>query len=213
MKSNLLKKLEKAIIEFDTNTAEDVIRQAMKEEFKPSDILKAVSNGLDKVGELYESREYFISELMLAGDTAKTVINLLNPYIKETKTQMFGIIVFGTVKEDIHDIGKTIISSFMVGAGFMVHDIGVGVSEKKFVEAIRQYNPDILAMSTLLNNTKEYMKNVITAVKQAGLRNNIKIIIGGRPITPEYAKLIGADATAINPIDAVEICKKWMKKI
>ena len=210
MSEDLLKKLETTIVEFDTEAAESLIEEAKKEEFSPQSILKAVSNALNKVGELYESHEYFLSELMLAGDTSKSAINLLKPYIEETGTKMEGTIVFGTVKEDIHDIGKTIVSSFMIGAGFMVHDLGVEVSAKKFVEAVKKYKPDILALSALLSTTREHMREVINAIKQAGLRDSIKIIVGGRPVTPEFAKEIGADATATNPVEAIDICKKWI---
>jgi 5-methyltetrahydrofolate--homocysteine methyltransferase len=210
MSIDILNELVTAIVEFDTDKAEDLIKQAMKEEFAPQQILKAISDALNKVGELYETHEYFLSELMLAGDTAKSAIELLKPYIEETDTKLLGTIVFGTVKEDIHDIGKTIVSSFMVGAGFMVHDLGVEVKPQQFIEAIKKYKPDILAMSALLSTTREHMRDVIAAINGAGLRDSIKIIVGGRPVTPEFAKGIGADATATNPVEAIDICKKWL---
>ncbi|HUX99341.1 MAG TPA: cobalamin-dependent protein [Candidatus Deferrimicrobium sp.] len=212
MSENVLGNLEKAIVEFETETAESLIKQAMKEEFAPQEILNTVRNALTKVGELYEKHEYFLSELMLCGDTSKSAIELLKPYIAETGTKMLGTIVFGTVKGDIHDIGKTIVSSFMIGGGFMVHDIGVEVSAQDFVKAIKQYKPDILAISALLSTTREYMRDVIKAINQANLRAQLKIIVGGRPVTPGFAKEIGADATATNPIEAVDICKNWMEK-
>jgi methanogenic corrinoid protein MtbC1 len=212
MNENLLGNLEKAIVEFDTEAAESLIKQAIKEEFAPQEILNTVSNALNKVGELYEKHEYFLSELMLCGDSAKSAIELLKPYIAETGTKMLGTILFGTVKGDIHDIGKTIVSSFMIGGGFMVHDIGVEVSAQDFVKAIKQYKPDILAISALLSTTREYMRDVIKAINQANLRAQLKIIVGGRPVTPNFAKEIGADATATNPIEAVDICKSWMEK-
>jgi methanogenic corrinoid protein MtbC1 len=212
MSENLLGNLEKAIVEFDTEAAESLIKQAIKEEFAPQEILNTVSNALNKVGELYEKHEYFLSELMLCGDSAKSAIELLKPYIAETGTKMLGTILFGTVKGDIHDIGKTIVSSFMIGGGFMVHDIGVEVSAQDFVKAIKQYKPDILAISALLSTTREYMRDVIKAINQANLRAQLKIIVGGRPVTPNFAKEIGADATATNPIEAVDICKSWMEK-
>ncbi|NVM28656.1 MAG: cobalamin B12-binding domain-containing protein [Candidatus Helarchaeota archaeon] len=210
MSDELLKNLEKAIVEFDTDTAESLIKQAIKEEYAPDAILKALGNALNKVGELYDMHEYFLSELMLCGDTAKSAIEILKPYIAETETKLLGTIVFGTVKGDIHDIGKTIVSSFMIGAGFMVHDIGIEVSAAQFVSAVKKYKPDILAISALLSTTREYMRDVMSAMKRANLRDILKIIVGGRPVTPKFAKEIGADATATNPMEAVEICKKWM---
>lgn len=210
MSGDLLKDLENAIVDFDTEAAESLVKQAMKEEYAPADLLKALGDGLNRTGELYESHQYFLSELMLCGDTAKSAIDLLKPYIAETGTKLLGTIVFGTVKGDIHDIGKTIVSSFMIGAGFMVHDIGIEVSEIKFVQAIKKYKPDILAMSALLSTTREYMREVMKALKETGLREGLKVLVGGRPVTPEFTKEIGADATATNPIEAVEICKKWL---
>ncbi|MHA1263800.1 MAG: cobalamin B12-binding domain-containing protein [Candidatus Helarchaeota archaeon] len=210
MTEELLSKLEQAIVNFDEDQAIELVKQAIKEEFAPKEILESLANSLNKVGELYETHQYFLSELMLCGDTAKSAIEILKPYIIETDTKMEGTIVFGTVKGDIHDIGKTIVSSFLIGAGFMVHDIGVEVSEKKFIDAVKKHTPDIVAISALLSTTREYMRDVIKALKAAGLRDKVKIIVGGRPVTPEFAKEIGADATASNPIEAVEICKQWM---
>ncbi len=206
-----LKRLKTAVIEFDTDAAESLIKQAIKEEYAPKTILKALGDALNEVGELYERHEYFLSELMLCGDTAKSAIEILKPYIAETDTKLLGTIVFGTVKGDIHDIGKTIVSSFMIGAGFMVHDIGIEQTANQFIIAIKKYKPDIMAMSALLSTTREYMRDIITAITKSNLRENLKIIVGGRPVTPEFAKEIGADATATNPMDAVEICRKWME--
>ncbi|MDD1777913.1 MAG: cobalamin-dependent protein [Candidatus Helarchaeota archaeon] len=208
MSKDILNELEKAIVEFDSEKAEGLVQQARKEEFAPQEILNAISKALNKVGELYDQHTYFLSELMLCGDTAKSAIEALKPYIEETSTKMLGSIVFGTVKGDIHDIGKTIVSSFLIGGGFMVHDLGVEVSTAQFIAAIKKYKPDILALSALLSTTREYMREVVGAVRKADLR--VKILVGGRPVTPEFVKEIGADATATNPVEALEICKKWV---
>jgi methanogenic corrinoid protein MtbC1 len=210
MSGETLNELEKAIVEFDSEKAEMLVKQAIQEEYAPQEILSTLSKALNKVGQLYDDHTYFLSELMLCGDTAKSAIEVLKPYIEETRTKMLGNIVFGTVKGDIHDIGKTIVSSFLIGGGFMVHDVGVEVSASQFVAAIKKYKPDILALSSLLSTTREYMREVVEAVKKANLRNNLKILIGGRPVTPEFVKAIGADATATNPVEALEICKKWV---
>jgi len=210
MSEDVLNDLEKAIVEFETEKAEELIGQAIKEEFAPQEILNAISRALNKVGELYDSHEYFLSELMLCGDTAKSAIEALKPYIEETKTEMLGTIVFGTVKGDIHDIGKTIVSSFLIGGGFMVHDLGVEVSANQFLAAIKKYKPNIVALSALLSTTREYMREIVGAIKKANLKDNLKILVGGRPVTPEFANEIGADATATNPVEALEICKNWM---
>ena len=210
MSKDILNELEKAIVEFDSEKAEELVRQARKEEFAPQEILSAISNALNKVGQLYDSHTYFLSELMLCGDTAKSAIEILKPYIEETATKMLGSIVFGTVKGDIHDIGKTIVSSFLIGGGFMVHDLGVEVSTAQFIAAIKKYKPDILALSALLSTTREYMREVVGAVRKADLR--VKILVGGRPVTPEFVREIGADATATNPVEALDICKKWVAR-
>ncbi|MHA1268596.1 MAG: cobalamin B12-binding domain-containing protein [Candidatus Helarchaeota archaeon] len=205
----LLSNLRDAIINFNEDRSLELINQIKERNIDINKILAIISDAMDDVGKKYEDHIYYLSELMLAGDTAKLVINSIKPLI-ESK-EYIGKIIFGTVKGDIHDIGKTIISYFMIGSGFKVIDLGIEVDAKKFIAAIKKYNPDILAMSSLLSTTCDYMAVVIDSIKKYGLRDKIKIIIGGRPVSEDFAKKIGADGFAINPNDAIDICKKWME--
>ncbi|MBD3229528.1 MAG: cobalamin-binding protein [Candidatus Lokiarchaeota archaeon] len=205
-----LSRLKNAIINFDEDKSKELIKDIIAEKKPVEKILATIADALDDVGEKYENHEYYLSELMLAGDTAKGVINAIKPLIQSQKS--IGKIVFGTVKGDIHDIGKTIISYFMIGAGFDVIDLGVEVDEYKFINAIKKYDPDIIAMSSLLSTTRDYMKTIIESLNKANLRNKVKIIVGGRPVTEEFARNIGADGFAVNPNQAVAICRNWMEE-
>lgn len=206
-----LEKITDSIINFGEGTEALVENANARGKYEVGKIIDAISKGLDKVGELYENKEYFLSELILAGEAAKKGINLLLPEIEKSGSGITGKIVFGTVKGDVHDIGKTIVSAFLIGAGFIVYDLGVEVTADQFIEAVEKYNAEILAMSTLLTNTMPYMGEVIEVLKTKGLRDKVKVIVGGRPVSEEFAKKIGADGFAINPFDAKEICKKWMQ--
>jgi 5-methyltetrahydrofolate--homocysteine methyltransferase len=210
-----LEKITDSIINFGEETenlegTETLVENA-RGKYEVGKIIDAISSGLDKVGELYENKEYFLSELILAGEAAKKGINLLLSDIEKSGSGITGKIVFGTVKGDVHDIGKTIVSAFLIGAGFIVYDFGVEVTADQFIEAIEKNNAEILAMSTLLTNTMPYMGEVIEVLKMKGLRDKVKVIVGGRPVSEEFAKKIGADGFAINPFDAKEICKNWMQ--
>ena len=207
----MLEKIKDSIINFGEGT-EEAVKSAIDSNIKVAEIIAAISKGLDKVGELYQNKEYFLSELILSGEAAKKGIELILPYIDKEKTGFTGTIVFGTIKGDIHDIGKTIVSAFLIGAGFIIHDLGVEVTADQFIEAVEKYDADILAMSTLLSNTMDYLRVVIDALEEKGLRSKIKVIVGGRPLSEDYARKIGADGFSINPFDAKEICRKWMQE-
>jgi 5-methyltetrahydrofolate--homocysteine methyltransferase len=175
-------------------------------------VTEGMAKGMDIVGQKYEANEYFLAELIMAGETMKEGMKVLEPHLKAGEMKALGKIVIGTVRGDLHDIGKNIAATLLKSAGFDIVDLGVDVSPEQFVEAVRQNNPDILAMSALLTTTMIEMENTIKALKEAGLREKVKIIIGGAPITPEYAKKIGADAAAKDAVDGVNICKSWVSK-
>lgn len=205
-----LSSLKETIINFDEDKSKELIDQIISQNIPVEKILATVAEALDVVGDKYENHEYYLSELMLAGDTAKGVINSIKPLIKSKKA--IGKIVFGTVKGDIHDIGKTIMSYFMIGAGFEVIDLGVEVDEYKFIKAIKKHHPDIIAMSSLLSTTRDYMKIIINSLIKSNLRDNVKILVGGRPVTEEFARKIGADGFAVNPNEAIAICRNWLEE-
>lgn len=212
--NSILNEIREAIIDVDIEpNIEKLVQNAIDSEIELVILVKTISEALEKVGELYESMEYFLSELLVSGDRAKRGIDVLKPLIAKEKDKFLGTIIFGSVKGDIHDIGKTIISAFLIGAGFIVHDLGVEVTAEKFIEAIKIHNPEIVALSTLLTTCMEQMRAIIEAIKREGLREKLKIIIGGRPVSKEFAKEIGADAFAFYPVDAIEECKRLIEEI
>jgi methylmalonyl-CoA mutase cobalamin-binding domain/chain len=165
------------------------------------------------VGERYEKNEYFLSELIMAAEIFKEAMNVLEPLIlKEGRALYIGKAVVGTVEGDLHDIGKNLFIMFLKSMGFEVIDLGVDVPPKKFVEAVKQYKPDVVGMSALLTTTVLNMKKVIDALNNEGLRNSIKVIVGGAAVTKEYANEIGADAGGIDAYEGALICRKWVEE-
>jgi len=208
----ILAKLRDAIVNLDIEGVQKACKEAIDARIPA---YKAVTHGMAKgmeiVGEKYENGEYFLAELIMAGETMKEGMKVLEPHLKGGEVKKVGKVVIGTVKGDLHDIGKNIVVTLLNAAGFEVVDLGVDVSPEKFVEAVKQNNPDIVGISALLTTTMTEMGNVIKALKEAGLRDRVKIIIGGAPITLEYAEKIGADAAARDAVEGVNICKSWVK--
>jgi len=209
----VLGKLRDAIVNLDI----DGIKEACRETINVGiPAYKAVTDGMAKgmeiVGQKYENNEYFLAELIMAGETMKEGMRVLEPYLKAGDLKTVGKVVIGTVRGDLHDIGKNVVVTLLNAAGFDVVDLGVDVPLEKFVEAIKQNNPEIVGMSALLTTTMVEMENVIKALKDAGLRDKVKIVIGGAPITQEYAEKIGADAAARDAVEGVNICKSWVMR-
>jgi len=172
-------------------------------------LVDGMARGMEIVGQKYEAGEYFLAELIMAGETTKEGLKILEPHLKAGDMKTAGRVVIGTVRGDLHDIGKNVVITLLKAAGFEVIDLGVDVPAEKFLEAVRERKPDILAMSALLTVTMTEMENVIKEIKKAGLRGEVKVIIGGAPITSEYAEKIGADAAAKDAVEGVNFCKKW----
>ncbi|MEM2928208.1 MAG: corrinoid protein [Candidatus Bathyarchaeia archaeon] len=204
IKDDLKEKISDSLLEYDEEITINLIKNALKNGVEPLVIVDALSKGLRKIGDMFGNGEVFLPELMMAASIMKTCMDILTPLLSESKTStMLGKIVIGTVKGDIHDIGKNIVRSLLQANGFEVIDLGVDVDSEKFIEAIKNYKPNILAMSALLTTTINEMFKVINKIEENGLRKNVKIIIGGAPTSEEYAKKIGADAWGSDANDAV----------
>jgi 5-methyltetrahydrofolate--homocysteine methyltransferase len=212
LKSAKLEDLKECLVKLDMDKTVELVRSLLKEGADPLSILNALREGLDEVGKRYERGEYFLSELIIAGDLMKQILSLVRPKLKNKKEKPLGKIVAGTVKGDLHDIGKNIFLMLAEASGFEVIDLGVDVPAEKFIEAARLYKPSIIAMSALLTVTMPYMSEVIEALKREKLRENIKVIIGGAPITKKFGEDIGADYAAETAVEGIEICKKWVKQ-
>ncbi|HDN62799.1 MAG TPA: cobalamin-binding protein [Candidatus Bathyarchaeota archaeon] len=174
---------------------------------EPKRLIDAISHGLEEIGNRYESGEYFLSELIMGGIIGSEIINVLTPYLKSVETPRLGKVVIGTVKGDLHDIGKNLVVSMLRSSGFEVVDLGIDVPAQKFIDAVRKEEPEILAMSCLLTMAMDEMKRVIDELKRHSLRDKVKIIIGGRPTSLEFARRIGADAWGRDAVEAVKVAK------
>jgi methanogenic corrinoid protein MtbC1 len=172
--------------------------------------LAACQAGMNIVGEKYASGEYFVADLIYAGELMAGVVAVLKPLIKSEDSAAGGKMVLCTVKGDIHDIGKNIVKALIEAAGIQVIDLGIDVSPQAIVEAIAKHGARILGLSGVLTLAIDSMKDTVDALKAAGCRNDVKVIIGGAPVTADYCKLIGADAWTLSAAEAVDICKKWL---
>ncbi|WP_422448856.1 cobalamin B12-binding domain-containing protein [Thermoanaerobacterium sp. DL9XJH110] len=173
--------------------------------------IAACQEGMKIVGVRFESGEYFVGDLIFAGLLLTESIEILKPVIGRANSKKIGSIVLGTVQGDLHDIGKNIFRSMAEAAGFEVYDLGIDQPVNHFVEKVKQIKPNIVGMSGVLTLAIESMKNTIEGLKVAGLREGVKIIIGGNPVTREVCEYVGADAFTNNAAEGVKICQEWVK--
>jgi corrinoid protein of di/trimethylamine methyltransferase len=173
----------------------------------------AIAKGLDIVGQKYECGEYFLSELMGAAEVSKEALKILEPHLHRKISENVGTVVVGTVKGDLHDIGKNIFKMLLTAAGFKVYDLGVDVPAQKFVEKVKETNANIVGLSALLTTTIGEIKNVIDEFKNSGWRDKVKIIVGGAAVSEDYAQEIGADGYGADAAQGVRICKEWTRKV
>jgi corrinoid protein of di/trimethylamine methyltransferase len=207
----ILNKLANAILKYDPDAAVEAAKEALDSGVDP---VKAIEDGLAKglriVGERFGSGEAFLAELVVAAEAMKQALKVLEPAIskssKEKKT--LGKVLIGTVEGDIHDIGKNIVSTLLMVTGFEVIDLGVDVPTQKFVEKVKEVKPHILALSALMTTTMTKMEDVIEALKKEGLRDKVKIIVGGAPTSKKWAEEIGADGHGADAMEAVQVVKK-----
>ena len=177
----------------------------------PLAIVKALNEALYEVGERYEQGDLFLSELMMIGYLASEVTNVLKPHMVGEGRETGSKVVFGTVKGDIHDIGKNVVIMMLQSAGFEVIDLGVDVSSESFVESVKNNGPDVLCMSSLLTSTMNEMRKVIEDLSKAGLRGDVKVVVGGRPITEKFAQDVGAEGHARDAISAVRVIRELVE--
>ena len=198
-----------AILTGNAKKAEEVTKAALAADVNPSELLsKYMIPAMDEVGSRFECNEYFVPELLIAARAMKTALTLLTPKLAAAGAKAAGRVVIGTVQGDLHDIGKNLVASMLEGGGFEVIDLGVDVPAQKFVDAAREKEGTILALSALLTTTMTQMKQVIQALEAAGIRGKTKVMIGGAPITQQYADEIGADGYSDNASGAVGMARK-----
>ena len=202
--------LTELIIELEVDDIADAVKEALEDDGKdPFEILNALTKGMDEVGRRYEEKEYYLTELVLAGETMKEAFKILQPALAAADTSQEKVkIILGTVKGDNHDIGKNILGSLLLSSGFELYDLGMDVDENAIVDKVKETGASIIALSSLLTMTVEQIKVVDEALKTAGLRDKVKLIVGGAPLNMELAKQLGADDFAEDAVDGVKHIKK-----
>lgn len=190
-----------------------MIEEGLNEGGSAEDILKeGLISSMDRVGAKFKEGDIYIPEVLMAARAMHAGMAVLKPILSKSATALTGKVIIGTVKGDLHDIGKNLVMMMLEGGGFEVVDLGIDVPASKFVESIRQYAPQVVGMSALLTTTVMEMKNTIRAIEKAGLANQVKTIVGGAPVTETFAKEIGADGYAPDAASAVDVAKSLIRK-
>jgi len=206
------KELYEAILNGDAKKAHAATDSAIAAGMEPVVLIaESMVPAMDEVGRLYEAEEYFVPELLLAGRAMRSAFELLRPLMAISGEKMATKVIIGTVKGDLHDIGKNIVGSMLEGSGFEVVDLGTDVSPEKFVAAVKEQKPQFVCLSALLTVTMTAMKTTIEALESAGLRTTVKVLVGGAPVTSQYATEIGADGYSENANGAVSLVRNFVE--
>jgi corrinoid protein of di/trimethylamine methyltransferase len=207
----LFEEMAQAVIDGLPDKARDLAGEALRQGVDPlAAIDQGLKPGMDVVGEGFAKGELFIPDLMMSGEAMKTAIATLEPELMKRKQErrVLGKVVIGTVQGDIHEIGKTLVATMLAANGFEVHDLGVDVTPQQFLDKVREVNANVLGLSALLTTTLLNQEAVILTLKEAGLRDQVQVIVGGVPASPEWADEIGADGYAENATEAVKVVKE-----
>ena len=205
------RELYDAVLNGNAKKAHDITQVAIGKGVAPMTLItESMVPAMDEVGRLFEAEEYFVPELLLAGRAMKSAMELLRPLLASAGEKMSTRVIIGTVKGDLHDIGKNIVASMLEGSGFEVVDLGSDVTPEKFVTAVEEHEPPFVCMSALLTVTIPAMKTTIDALNAAGLRTRVKVLVGGAPVTLQYAKEIGADGYSESASGAVTLVRNMV---
>ncbi len=204
----ILKEIYDSIIDGNHTLASEKVQQALEQKIEPSRVLnEGMVNAMNEVGRLFEEGEYFVPEMLIAARAMQAGLAVLKPQLVQADIKSTGKVVTGTVKGDLHDIGKNLVAMMLEGAAFEIVDLGSDVSPETFVAAVKDNKPNIVALSALLTTTMLNMKVTIAALEEAGLRDQVKVIVGGAPLTLQYAREIGADGYAPDASRAVALAR------
>lgn len=208
----VLQELKQSVIEGSKTAAQDLTRQALDAGIPAAEILNdALMPAMAEVGALFERKECFVPEMLLAARAMQSGVALLKPHLVGSDAEPIGKVVLGSVKGDMHDIGKNLVGMLLEGAGFQVIDLGVDVPPERFLQAVREHQPRLLGMSALLTTTMPWMAKTIQALEAQGLRQRVRIIVGGAPVTDSFAAQIGADAFGPDAASAVRVARKLVE--
>jgi len=191
----------------------ELTEQGLAQDMEPETLLyDALIPSLEEVGARFERGDFFVPEMLIAAKAMQGALDILRPLLAETGAKPVGTFVMGTVKGDVHDIGKNLVNIMLEGAGFTVHDLGVNVAPEKFVEQVQEHEPDIVGFSAFLTTTMPMFKANINALEKSGLRDKVIVMVGGAPVTQEYADVVGADGYAADASTAVRLAKELIEK-
>ncbi len=206
-----LQKIYNAVVDGQAGMVEQAVEQALAELIAPEAILQqGLIAAMSEVGRLFEEGEFFVPEMLVAARAMQAGLNRLRPLLVERDIKPLGKVVLGTVKGDLHDIGKNLVAMMLEGAGFEVIDLGIDVPPDKFIAAVQEHQPDLVGMSALLTTTMGNMKAVIESLAESGLRPRVRVMLGGAPVTANFAQQIGADGYAEDASRAVTLAKQLM---
>ncbi|MDU1892601.1 MAG: corrinoid protein [Dysgonomonas sp.] len=206
-----LNQLYDAILKGNQPMAIESTKKAITDNVDPQTVVNDyMAKAMEEIGMRFEAGKAFVPELLMSARAMKSALDLLKPLMADNASVRLGKVVIGTVKGDLHDIGKNLVASMLEGCGFEVINLGVDISSEKFIKAIKEHNADILCLSALLTTTMNYMKEIIQALEQEGLRQNVKVMIGGAPINSDFAKEIDADGYSDNANSAVVLAKNLL---
>jgi 5-methyltetrahydrofolate--homocysteine methyltransferase len=209
--SDILEQLAAAVIKGDVDAMEELTEDALDEDLGAKEILdNGLMAGMDHVGVEFKAGNMFVPEVLRSAKAMKTSMAILQPLLSEAGAEAVGKIVIGTVKGDLHDIGKNLVGMMCEGAGFEVINLGTDVEADQFLAAIKEYEPHIVGMSALLTTTMRSMGDTVKAIEEAGLRDKVKVMIGGAPVTQNFADDIGADGYAANAASAADLAKRFV---
>ncbi len=208
--AGILDQISDSVVDIDFKKSKRLVRKALKDGVPPVDIvLKGLSRGMERVGELYESSEYFEAELIASGQVMQEAMEIVSPHLQSQKVESPGTFIIGTVKGDLHDIGKNMVIAMIRSAGFEIVDLGVDVDKKAFIDAINKADGRIVvAMSALLTTTMPAMKEIVEEIERQGLRGKVKILLGGRPVNEKFSADMGGDAYAKDAVAAVRVARE-----
>jgi len=215
MSNEIFSQLSKSLVDGDPDATFALTKQALESGVEPMNIVKeGLIPGMNIVGEKFSSGEYFLPDLIIAADGMQKAMDLLEPELRARNqtVESAGTVVLGTVKGDIHEIGKSLVGTMLSANGFKVHDLGVDVPTETFISKVKEINPNILGLSALLTTTMTMQRDIIHALKEAGIRTGVKVMVGGAPVTRSWAEEIGADGYAEDAMGAVQLARNLVGK-
>jgi dimethylamine corrinoid protein len=205
-KDELLKTLSECVVEMEDDKVIPVAEEYIESGYPAIEgILKGLVEGMNKAADLYEQEEYFIPELMICSDVMYNGLNVLRPHLEKSESQQKCKVVIGVVEGDTHDIGKNLVKIMLEAAGYELIDLGRDISPANFIDAVKNKGAKVVALSTLMSTSLGNMKRVVEMLNEEGLRESVRVIVGGGPVSPEFAKNIGADGYAENAVEAVKL--------